>query len=236
MASAENIDAKKLPSSLSSPSSTENGESSGRQRIFFPNLDGLRFLAFLAVYLQHGLGDALGSSAGRSALLTTLYTGIFSSGWAGVSFFFVLSGFLITYLILAEVEWSGKLNVPAFYMRRVLRIWPLYYAVLLFGFWLYPTLKSAIGMSSYIETGNPLNYLLFLSNFDVLSLGKGQGAMSINITWSVAIKEQFYIVWPLLFSSCPRAATSSFSLRLFSLHVGFAGATSSSPPCCIFIR
>ena len=129
--------------------------------------------------------------------------GIFASGWAGVSFFFVLSGFLITYLILAEVEWSEKLNVPAFYMRRILRIWPLYYAVLLFGFWLYPAVKSALGISSYIETGNPLSYLLFLSNFDVLSLGEGRGAMSINITWSVAIEEQFYIVWPLLFFFLP---------------------------------
>src|SRR5262249_15856566 len=124
---------------------------------------------------------------------------LFASGWMGVSFFFVLSGFLITYLILREIEVNGKLDILAFYVRRVLRIWPLYYLVIAFGFLCYPLLKSVFGFSSYIETGNSLYYMFFLSNFDVINLGhwlgNGRGAMSTNITWSVAIEEQFYLLW-----------------------------------------
>lgn len=175
-----------------------------KDRVFFPNLDGLRFFAFFLVYLQHGFGNAVSSGTAQGLLLSSLRQSIFEAGWAGVSFFFVLSGFLITYLLLSEVELNGKVDVIAFYLRRMLRIWPLYYAVLLFGFVLYPAIKSLLGMSSYIEAGNPLYYVFFVGNFDVINLGGGHGAMSTNITWSVAIEEQFYLVWPLLFSRIPQ--------------------------------
>jgi peptidoglycan/LPS O-acetylase OafA/YrhL len=168
-------------------------------KIFFPNLDGLRFFAFFLVFLQHGFGSAAGSLDSGGFILSTLKKGVFNSGGVGVSFFFVLSGFLITYLILSEIRLNDRLDVLSFYTRRVLRIWPLYYLVIAFGFLFYPFLKSAFGFSSYIETGNPVYYFLFLGNFDVIHLGQGHGAMSTNITWSVAIEEQFYIVWPLLF-------------------------------------
>ncbi|MGH9759545.1 MAG: acyltransferase family protein, partial [Blastocatellia bacterium] len=154
-------------------------------RIFFPNLDGLRFCAFFLVYLSHGL------------LIGRL-------GDIGVSFFFVLSGFLITYLILAEVDATGSVDVKAFYIRRILRIWPLYYAVVVFAFLIYPALKHAAGFPGYIDTGKPLLYFAFLGNFDVINLGSGRGALSTNITWSVCIEEQFYLIWPLLFLVAPR--------------------------------
>jgi peptidoglycan/LPS O-acetylase OafA/YrhL len=156
-----------------------------RPKVHFPNLDGLRFVAFFLVYLQHGF---------RAGEL----------GDDGVSFFFVLSGFLITYLILAEVGHTGQVDVKAFYVRRTLRIWPLYYVVLVFAFLAYPIIKAALGLSSYIEAGNPLYYIFFAGNFDVIHLGHGRGAMSTNITWSVAIEEQFYLTWPLLFLTIPR--------------------------------
>ncbi|HYL99831.1 MAG TPA: acyltransferase, partial [Blastocatellia bacterium] len=125
-------------------------------------------------------------------------------GYIGVSFFFVLSGFLITYLILAEVDALGSIDVKAFYIRRILRIWPLYYAVVVFAFLLYPALKHVAGFPGYIDTGKPLLYFAFLGNFDVINLGPGRGAMSTNITWSVCIEEQFYLIWPLMFLIVPR--------------------------------
>jgi peptidoglycan/LPS O-acetylase OafA/YrhL len=168
-------------------------------RVFFPNLDGLRFAAFLLVYLQHGLNVPAAAALDHyGEIFERLRGAVFASGWAGVSFFFVLSGFLITYLILTEIRVSGRIDVLAFYARRILRIWPLYFIVLFFAFWIYPPAKQLLGYSPYIEAGKPLLYLLFLANFEVIRLG-GQGAMSTNITWSVAIEEQFYLVWPLLF-------------------------------------
>jgi hypothetical protein len=86
----------------------------------FPDLDGWRTVAFLAVYASHGFGyyPIFGYRA-----LNDL---VFKSGGSGVSFFFVLSGFLITHLILSEIDCTGRLDVFAFYVRRCLRIWPLY--------------------------------------------------------------------------------------------------------------
>jgi peptidoglycan/LPS O-acetylase OafA/YrhL len=175
----------------------------------FPNLDGLRFLAFLAVYLHHGFGR-LTRFAPNSRILSALLF----EGDLGVSFFFVLSGFLITYLLLVERTTRGRVDVPAFWMRRVLRIWPLYYAVVVAGFWIYPWAKAALGYGPYLQVGNPIFYLLFLGNFDVIAIGPGHGALCTNITWSVAIEEQFYACWPVLFLLPLRLLPSTFSIIL----------------------
>jgi peptidoglycan/LPS O-acetylase OafA/YrhL len=180
-----------------------NKETYSPKKIFFPNLDGLRFFAFFLVFLSHGLAVPSAGVQDQGILLIKLKDFIFNSGWAGVSFFFVLSGFLITYLILTEIKVIGNVDVKAFYIRRILRIWPLYYLVLLFGFVVYPLLKNFLGFSSNMEAANPLYYLFFLSNFGVIQLGQGHGAIFTNITWSVAIEEQFYLVWPLLFFYTP---------------------------------
>jgi peptidoglycan/LPS O-acetylase OafA/YrhL len=174
-----------------------------REKVFFPNLDGLRFLAFFLVYLQHGFGGAFTLDETQKGITRQLRNAVFESGWAGVSFFFVLSGFLITYLILSEIKVTGRVDVLAFYARRILRIWPLYYLIILFGFFGYPLIKSLFGYSPQIETGSALYYFFFLGNFDVIKLGPGHGAMTTNITWSVAIEEQFYAVWPLIFFTLP---------------------------------
>lgn len=167
-------------------------------KIFFPNLDGLRFLAFFLVYLQHAF-HSLFTSTNFGFVFFVLKEGLFHSGDTGVSFFFSLSGFLITYLILNEVKILGKLDVLSFYIRRILRIWPLYYFVIIFGFLIYPKLKMALGFPGYIEAGNPLLHTFFLSNFDVMTLPRKFGAASLNITWTVSVEEQFYLIWPLLF-------------------------------------
>jgi peptidoglycan/LPS O-acetylase OafA/YrhL len=191
-------------------------------KVFFPNLDGLRFIAFLLVFISHSFGGLLRSDL-HSSLPRRLAGLLFRGGGIGVSFFFVLSGFLITYLIIREVNISGKIDILSFYKRRILRIWPLYYLSLTFAFILYPALKLAGGYSPYIEKGNLAYYVLFLSNFDVINLGIGRGAVSTNITWSVSVEEQFYLLWPLFFLIQPQyykfifpaAITASAIFRFF---------------------
>ena len=97
--------------------------------IYFANLDGLRFLSFLMVFLHHTVVyDINIKGTFFERLLTTV-----GYGGSGVSIFFVLSGFLITYLLLQEKEANGKINISFFYIRRGLRIWPLYYLVIIFS-------------------------------------------------------------------------------------------------------
>jgi peptidoglycan/LPS O-acetylase OafA/YrhL len=203
-------------------------------RVFFPNLDGLRFFAFFLVYLQHGFGGAIPLSDEAGLLRSSLHKAVFASGWAGVSFFFVLSGFLITYLLLSEVRLKGSVDVVAFYIRRMLRIWPLYYAVVLFGLVLYPALKSAFGFSSYLQVGRPIYYLLFLGNFDVINLGGDRGAMSLNITWSVAIEEQFYLVWPLFFFVIPPRFYKFIFPAVIAVSAAFRLANHNNGPVLYF--
>jgi peptidoglycan/LPS O-acetylase OafA/YrhL len=174
---------------------------------YFPNLDGWRFVAFFIVFISHGPGLLIQKVTWPSALtfLKIPITKMLDGGGVGVAFFFVLSGFLITYLILREVEKNGRLDLLRFYMRRTLRIWPLYYAVIAFGLIIYPALKQAVGFSEYIQAGRPLYYWAFLSNLNGIALGPRHSAM-LGVTWSVAVEEQFYLVWPLLFLLVPRRA------------------------------
>lgn len=165
------------------------------KKVYFPNLDGLRFYAFLAVFFAHSFWtefDYMRLNPAFHFLKEVAYKGVL-----GVNFFFVLSGFLITYLLLEEKAATGKVNIPAFYMRRILRIWPLYYFVVFVGFVVVPFVQSRLGQPTP-ERGNILYYLAFLGNFDV----KPTSAV-LGILWSIAVEEQFYLVWPVVFSIVP---------------------------------
>ena len=115
----------------------------------------------------------------------------------GVPFFFCLSGFLITYLLILEKNGKGKIFIGKFYLRRILRIWPLYYVVVLFGFLVFPYVRSLLGMESYVETGTFWKYMVFASNFDQLQNGLPIGA-GLGVTWSLSVEEQFYLAWPVI--------------------------------------
>ncbi|MGZ6416804.1 MAG: acyltransferase family protein, partial [Bacteroidia bacterium] len=195
-----------------------------KTKIFFPNLDGLRFIAFFFVFSQHVIWGAIKKLSIQSPILDHITYTLFGNGSLGVSVFFVLSGFLITYLILKEIEVNGKLNVKAFYIRRFLRIWPLYFLVLIFAFYLYPFLISFVHTDPDVFGSRKIYYFTFLSNFDVMHNIVQHGAPGTaitGVTWSVSIEEQFYLIWPVLFYLVPRKYFLSIFLSMIVISLGF---------------
>ncbi len=192
------------------------------KKIFFPHLDGWRFIAFFSVFLFHSFGSDVPAYETSQVYRTTSW--IFQNGNLGVNFFFVLSGFLITFLLINEKELNKRIDVGSFYVRRVLRIWPLYYACVIFGFLFFPYIKTFLGEIS-TENATPWKYLLFIGNFDIVSQLRLPDFSGIGVLWSVCIEEQFYLLWPLLLAVTPMKFTKyvfvvlilgSFSFRLYN--------------------
>jgi len=117
---------------------------------------------------------------------------LFENGWMGVDLFFVLSGFLITGILVDSKE--SPRYFTNFYARRCLRIWPLYYAVLLFMFVLVPILRPAEGHQIFANSSPWWAYPLFIQNFLVPAPPAATGPLAV--AWSLAVEEQFYLVWP----------------------------------------
>ena len=166
-------------------------------KIYFKNLDALRTIAALTVFFWHAYGLAI--LALPDGFVKYFLLTIFN-GDMGVSIFFVLSGFLITYLILQEVKKDNSFSLRHFYLRRVLRIWPLYFGLLIFSYFiLLPLLARYSNIDQKGIMDHSKYYFFFVSNLDSI-LGNGKGTyVPVGITWSVAIEEQFYLLWPLLF-------------------------------------
>ncbi len=167
---------------------------------YFKNLDGLRTICFLMVFFFHSF-TSKNSDVLNSNTYKTIKVGLFANGNLGVNFFFVLSGFLITYLLIIEKQSSSGINIIHFWLRRVLRIWPLYFFCVFFGFFLFPLLKSYLGQNPE-ETAHIFNYLTFTSNFDFIANGRPDASI-LGVLWSVAIEEQFYLVWPVFLALIP---------------------------------
>ncbi len=163
--------------------------------MYFENLDGFRAIAAILVVLLHST-MYFAFPAGNYESLKNLISINGHGGELGVHFFFVLSGFLITYLLFNEQKKNGYINLGNFYARRILRIWPLYYVSLAVGFLLYPYLLSLSGRI-HTEGVTKWMYVLFATNFDHIQHGPPLCAM-LGVQWSVAVEEQFYLIWPVL--------------------------------------
>lgn len=116
----------------------------------------------------------------------------------GVDLFFVLSGFLITGILLDTKESKGYFK--NFYARRCLRIWPLYYAAIVFMFALVPLIRPSEAHLVFEKSSPWWAYPLFLQGFLIKAPTMATG--SLGVTWSLAIEEQFYLVWPLVVRFC----------------------------------
>ena len=124
-------------------------------------------------------------------------------GKLGVVLFFVLSEFLITYLLLAEEKTFKKISIKKFYMRRVLRIWPLYFLIIFLAFWVLTKFDIFLfpGYSNeQLYTNLVLKLVFFLLFFPNLVLIVFGIVPYASQTWSIGTEEQFYLVWPLILS------------------------------------
>ncbi len=186
-------------------------------RFYVPQLDGLRFFAFLFVFIHH-LPPLAGN--GVPVLGATLQR-IHDFGWAGVDLFLCLSGFLITRLLLLEWEGTGDLRILAFYVRRSLRIWPLYFTLLVLAFVVLPRL-GGFG----IRHGDPAyatmlrvhgwSFPLFLGNWTVALHGYAPSSV-LNPLWTVSLEEQFYLTWPLLAFAVLRSGRGLLGIAVLML-------------------
>jgi peptidoglycan/LPS O-acetylase OafA/YrhL len=146
---------------------------------------------------------------------TSRYTGfVAQNGWMGVDLFFALSGFLITGILLDTKTSEGYLR--NFYARRCLRIWPLYYCTLLFMFVLIPMVRPSQAHNVFDAKSMPWwSYFVYLQNFLVPIPTRATGLL--GVTWSLAVEEQFYLIWPLVVRFCSAATLRRVTVAIICL-------------------
>lgn len=159
---------------MNSQNPNHAGLPAGRQ--YYPALDGLRGLAILLVVVYHNFG----------------FINVFFFGWLGVDLFFVLSGFLITDILLKTL--GRKDYLKNFYTRRVLRIFPLYYLALILFLIVIPELNVQFDVKYYQD--NQVWLWTYFQNWLYTFKNPGN-ANALNHLWSLAVEEQFYLLWPL---------------------------------------
>lgn len=185
-------------------------------KIYFQHLDVVRFIAAFMIVVLHtyeawcGWYGQIGILSGGTYKNLTP-NGIFIDNFiknlgVGVDIFFLLSGFLITYILLEEKKRYKKISIGKFMIRRALRIWPLYFLI--------------VGVTPFLviwlDTPPP-NYLansFFLGNFDIIS--SRTWAYPFSHFWSICIEEHFYLFWPFIIAFVPKKRLISiFSIFIF---------------------
>lgn len=189
--------------------------------IYFEHLDVVRFVAAFMIVILHAYEAWLGWYGEVGILSGNTYKEL--SFWGryidqiiknmglGVDVFFLLSGFLITYILLEEKKRFGDISIGKFMIRRTLRIWPLYF--LLIG--ITPFLVK------WVDMPHP-NYLanaLFLGNFDVIKTQLW--IFPFAHFWSICVEEHFYIVWPFVIAFTPRKHLLKVFTGFIMLSIGF---------------
>ncbi|HET9100292.1 MAG TPA: acyltransferase [Acidobacteriaceae bacterium] len=161
-----------------------------------PELDGIRGIALIAVMMSHSGPFILNNSLFSKVLVYAMIP-----GWSGVELFFVLSGYLITGILLRSK--TAQNYFSSFYMRRVLRIFPIYYMVLTVGFFV----ASHNAWWNYLMphlAETRVAYFFYLQNWPVFwNHGLVQNPNAFGHFWSLAVEEQFYVVWPLIIFFLP---------------------------------
>lgn len=153
-----------------------------------PYLDGFRALAATAVVIEH-MTPHLPASVSKIPVLMT--------GHMGVTLFFVISGFLITLLMIREKERSGTVSIKNFYIRRVFRIFPAYF--------FYLSVMFALQLLGYIHYAS--KYWIAAGLYTTSYMPHFNTARELSHTWSLSVEEHFYFIWPMVFLclGAPRA-------------------------------
>ncbi|MCC6253025.1 MAG: acyltransferase [Bacteroidia bacterium] len=162
-------------------------------KVYFPHLNTLRFFAALLVFVHH----------------VEMYKKLFSlnnffdnstiqlMGKIGVTLFFVLSGFLITYLLIAEEKEHGFISIKAFYIRRIKRIWPLYFLLIILAFFVLPQI-SWMNLPGHNNEHFYTKLAFFVLMMPNVIHALGAGVAYATPAWSIGVEEQFYLIWPWL--------------------------------------
>jgi peptidoglycan/LPS O-acetylase OafA/YrhL len=163
--------------------------------IYLKGLNGIRAIAAVSVMIAHTNSALVNFGIKQYSLF--FFSGSASQlsyylGSHGVTMFFVLSGFLITFLLLKEINKEHKVHIKSFYIRRALRIWPLYF------FYFFVSVFSIYFFShKTFSFSTLLFYLFFLANVPFIG---GYAPPILSHLWSIAVEEQFYLFWPHLFN------------------------------------
>ena len=168
-----------------------------------PQLDAVRGVAVLLVLIHN------------TDIYPSLHLGLIASnGWMGVDLFFVLSGFLITGILVDTKKSEGYFK--NFYARRCLRIWPLYYSALLFMFVIVPALRPSEAPTIFSARSAPWwAFPLFVQNFLIPIPTMATGLL--GVTWSLAVEEQFYLIWPLVVRFCDEAQLRKVAITVICI-------------------
>lgn len=159
----------------------------------FKGLNTLRFIAASLVVLHHS------ATIGRKYELFNIENfSLFRNGANAVSFFFVLSGFLITYLLLKEKNQTKTISIKSFYLRRVKRIWPLYFLLIFIGTIFLPFFFSIFNIDYQMPYTLSQTWYYFLFFFPILVLFN-YGNHFLEPLWSIGVEEVFYLIWAPLF-------------------------------------
>lgn len=168
-------------------------------RFYRPELDALRFVAFMSVFTIHALSLSPGSIH-RQPIVAAV-------GAYGLCLFFLLSSYLITELLCREESKTGTVHVKAFYVRRILRIWPLYFAFLLFA-----KILGHVYPFFGLENSRLFSFLFLAGNWFIAKFGSSW--TPAEVLWSISVEEQFYLVWPLVAKYGGKRAVGIFSTIL----------------------
>jgi peptidoglycan/LPS O-acetylase OafA/YrhL len=193
---------------------------------YFSKIDTVRFIAAMMVIIYHAfpkyqeMHNGLPDYLYDSTPFGKLFDRIIGNGYFGVDVFFLLSGFLITFLLINEKEKTGKINLFNFYVRRALRIWPLFFLIAL----------TAPLVANWFNTTHAPVYtnLLFINNFWVIK--HNWWMFPTAQLWSLCIEEHFYLFWPLLVAFIPVKRlpvlfiVTIFVSFLYRFYVGFYGS------------
>jgi peptidoglycan/LPS O-acetylase OafA/YrhL len=180
-------------------------------RFYRPELDVLRFFAFLMVFGGHEWPPRATAIVNHLGIPVSIIRKMVEIGGLGVYVFFMLSSYLITELLLREKEKTSTIHVRAYYARRILRIWPLYF--------LFIGVAFVVGLliPTYRLAGKEMAALLLLAgNWYFVQHGWSVGGF-VGHLWSISVEEQFYLVWPLFLKLGGRRTLHAGSVALVAL-------------------
>lgn len=185
-------------------------------RVYFEHLDVLRFIAAIMIVFLHSYESIGWFDADISGQLDFVANNAYADQFMknlgiGVDVFFLISGFLITYLLLEEKKRFGNIAIKKFIVRRILRLWPVYFAIVL--------VAPILVFLTQSPDPNYLPNVFFLGNFDTIATQSWD--YPFHHFWSICIEEHFYFVWPFVIAFVPFKYLLRVFIALIAVSIGF---------------